>query len=72
MKGVHANLAVKSNTTQKTNRNVRVYNAPIGGSKILLQGHWLQDAGFQPGDYLSVSIETNKLIIDIKEKFVTE
>ena len=73
MKGVHANLAVKSKTTQKTNPNVRVYYSQDGkSSKILLQGHWLQEAGFQPGDYLSVSVEANKLIIDIKEKFVTE
>ena len=65
-------MAVKSKTTKKSNRNVRVYNAPTGGSKILLQGHWLQDAGFLPGDYLSVSVRKNKLVIDIKEKFVTE
>lgn len=66
-------MAVKSNTTQKSNRNVRVYYSQDGkSSKILLQGHWLQEAGFQPGDYLSISVRKNKLIIDIKEKFITE
>ena len=73
MKGVLTDLAVKSKTTPKTNRNVRVYYSQDGkSSKILLQGHWLQEAGFQPGDYLSISVRKNKLIIDIKEKFVTE
>ena len=36
-------------------RKIRVYNSlrKHGDPSILLQGAWLADAGFAPGDYIS-------------------
>ena len=35
-------------------------------SQIRLKGKWLEEAGFKPGDYVSVSIEMGKLTIQIE------
>ena len=49
-------------------RNIRVYYAPQGVyPKIILQGKWLRDAGFQAGDFLSVSVQDKELKITIKK-----
>jgi hypothetical protein len=35
-------------------------------SQIRLKGKWLEEAGFKPNDYVSVSIETGKIIIELE------
>lgn len=31
--------------------------------KLILQGDWMQKAGFQPGENINIEVHTNKLII---------
>lgn len=55
-------------------RKLRVYNSTrkYGDPCILLQGAWLAEAGFTPGDYISVICQDNKLTIQIEKKCVLE
>ena len=55
-------------------RKIRVYNSlrKHGDPSILLQGAWLADAGFAPGDYISVKCQENQLTIQLEKKFVPE
>ena len=55
-------------------RKIRVYNSlhKHGDHSNLLQGAWLADAGFAPGDYISVKCQENQLTIQLEKKFVPE
>ena len=52
----------------KKNRSVKVYG--MSGYKyretptIMLKGNWLKDLGFNIGDYISVTCEDGKLVIE--------
>ncbi|MFD2787371.1 SymE family type I addiction module toxin [Hymenobacter rubripertinctus] len=35
----------------------------VSTAKLLLSGHWLQAAGFQPGTVAQVEVQTGRLII---------
>ena len=51
----------------KKNRSMKVYGQSGYRYKetpaIMLKGQWLQELGFEIGDYISVSCENGKLII---------
>ena len=53
----------------KKNRSVKVYG--MSGYKyretptIMLKGNWLRDLGFNIGDYISVTCEDGKLVIEL-------
>lgn len=53
-------------------RRIRVYKSRRDEELpcIILQGKWLEEAGFHPGDYLSVSYENEVITISIKEKYI--
>ena len=55
-------------------RKLRVYNSTrkYGDPSILLQGAWLAEAGFSPGDYISVICQENQLTIQIEKKYEQE
>ena len=55
-------------------RKLRVYNSTrkYGDPGILLQGVWLAEAGFAPGDYISVKCQENQLTIQLEKKYVPE
>jgi toxic protein SymE len=52
-------------------RKLRVYKSTRNYAQpsIVLQGAWLAEAGFAPGDYISVSCQENRLTIQIDAKF---
>ena len=52
-------------------RKLRVYKSTRNYDQpsIVLQGAWLAEAGFTPGDYISVSCQENRLTIQIEKKF---
>lgn len=53
----------------KKNRSMKVYGQSAYRYKetpaIMLKGLWLQELGFEIGDYISVSCENGKLIITL-------
>lgn len=50
-------------------RNLKIYNQSMGGGNyisvptILLKGKWLEEAGFNMGEYLAVEIEGDRIIL---------
>lgn len=64
------NAVIQKVRRLKVYEKIIVYNTgPFGGNsvahhpEIRLIGKWLADCGFQPGQYVDVTIERNKLII---------
>ena len=55
-------------------RKLRVYNSrrKHGVPCIELQGAWLAEMGFHPGDYITVSGEDNILKIALSQRFSDE
>lgn len=55
-------------------RKLRVYNSrrKHGVPCIELQGAWLAEMGFHPGDYITVSGEGNTLKITLSQRFSDE
>ena len=53
-------------------RRIRVYNSRHrqGVPCITFEGKWLSEAGFHPGDYLSVSAKDENITIKIRERFI--
>ena len=52
-------------------RHIRVYEAP--GMKrdvprILLQGVWLKNLGYNIGDHIKISHQDNRLIIELEDR----
>lgn len=66
---------IKNNHSHKVRRlkvyeKIMIYNSGLFGSnsvsrhsEIRLIGKWLVDCGFQPGQYIQVSVETGRLVI---------
>lgn len=50
-------------------RKLKIYNQSMGGGNytsvptILLKGKWLEEAGFNMGEYVAVEIEENRIIL---------
>lgn len=50
-------------------RKLKIYSQSMGGGNytsvptILLKGKWLEEAGFQMGEYVAVEIEENRIIL---------
>ena len=50
-------------------RKLKIYNQSMGGGNytsvptILLKGKWLEEAGFNMGEYVAIDIEGNRIIL---------
>jgi len=53
-------------------REVRVYRSRRNHVDpcIILEGKWLMEMGFNPGDYLTITKKAEHLEVHIKEKYV--
>lgn len=50
-------------------RKIKIYNQSMGGGNytsvttILLKGKWLEEVGFQMGEYVAVEVEDDKITL---------
>ncbi len=68
----------------KTNRNIKVYEATVVKSnpwglssyktvpQIRLQGLWLEELGFEPGDEMYIECSGGKIVITRADEIVLE